>query len=182
MTHKHKGESSKPACTDFIIAALRAIRYNPSNLKKGTKAGVALRRLWAVTSSAYSEKEFRASLNRLLGDGTLVATWRISHTDVIQGGSGATEHDSPAKIVRIDSIPVGMPLNQYRSCRGMDGQFFTYDRSNPVEHDYIQGIYVYVAADGLPQKVPGVARLSVASTADQIIAAMRTSPKRRRRS
>jgi len=56
----------KPPCADFILAAARHIRMNPANIVPGTKAGVALYRLFRVSREAYTSKRFVRGLVRLL--------------------------------------------------------------------------------------------------------------------
>ncbi len=153
---------TKPKCADFIVAAIRQIRYNPSNLKEGTKAGVAINRLWSVVSEAYTEGEFRRAVKGLIKKEIIVATWRF-------GKRPGREH----RACRVASIPARMPLERKWWCRHR-GKFMEYDQIHSENYESIRNFMFYVVADGLPQRIQLPMR-STNKTADEIIAAMRKS-------
>ncbi len=171
-----RGNMDKPKCADFLVQAIRQIRQNPFNLKEGTKAGVAMHRLWAVTSEAYSEREFRRALARLLKSGALVAIWRLGRTSVKGQGEGQKEYCHASTIQRVASIPENMPLDDLRWYRHED-TYLSYEmRCDHGDYESIHKLLFYVVADGLPKRVPDPHKKTghqVGKTAAEIIASMK---------
>jgi len=170
---------AKPKCSDFIVAAIRAIRASGPKMK-GVKPGVAIRRLWSVTSEAYSEKQFREALEELLKSNIVAAAWKLASGTTYEGVGGRLESSFRSLgVYRIDSIPEKLPLDGtdpywYRH----DGEFFKREEREKYEkYEVMDSLRLYVVADGLPKKVPrkNGRKTSHKKTAKEIIAAMKRS-------
>lgn len=160
---------SKPDCGDFIIAAIRALRSNPSNLEKNKGSGVRLMRLWAVASEVYSEGECRDALNQKLRDGSIVAIRRDYDVEPKETGNYSF------RIHQMLDISDQMPLNARFS--DTNGKFLT-DVHGLATYTVIQWVKLYVVADGLPKYVSKIQTSSSAKLASYIIATM-TNPSRK---
>jgi hypothetical protein len=88
--------SDLPACKDFIIPALRALRMKSSKLKDGTAGGTTLQKLFQVAGDVYSKTEIRRALATLMKHHSVVVI-------AYQSGKGKT---------RLNELPVGVSFDE----------------------------------------------------------------------
>lgn len=66
--------AKKPKCEDFIVAAIKNMRLQPSNIKPADAWSiVGLRQLYRVASEVYNAKEIVLAVNRLISKRSILA-------------------------------------------------------------------------------------------------------------
>lgn len=64
-------KSGRPDCPEYIVAAIRALRTNVKNLRAGTAAGVALRRVFKTALKSCTEAGIYQALEILIHSETI---------------------------------------------------------------------------------------------------------------
>lgn len=148
------------SCADFIVMAIRKIRYNPSNLKKGTKAGVSLPRLRNIVLDVYSPEIFCAELNTLLKEGTVAATWTSSRYL-------GNDYYGRNTMMKVTFIPKPIIIaSGYSAFRIIKGEVVNFTDD---DHEKVREPQVYIVEDGLPARVAKLDKKSASASAADIL-------------
>ena len=162
--------AKKPDCSDFIVAAARSIRMKPSNLKKGTSAGVSLNRLFSVAKEVYTANEFHKSLKSLIKNKTILMMGDEVDRMKVEG----QKHDAWGRhrIVKIIDVPTNAPFLKRSWCLDSNGKITDPECKDIEEYRMIQNILLYISSDGLPDKIKKFVSRIKRSRAQEIIATM----------
>ena len=159
-----------PSCSDFIVAAIRATRPTPKNLKPGTSACRGLRLIYSLANQYYSEQQFRRSIDALISSGVILLIARVCERGKREGGEGSY---GPTVTERIFSIPPRVPLNEHRWV--LNGEGKPVGRAAEEQEKYLKSFHsinLYVVADGLPQRIAKLVSSGNRTKADEIIASL----------
>ncbi len=172
--------TDKPACQDFLIEAIRALRRRPGNMRGYAAAGVPLEKLFAISSEAYTADEFRVGLKYLMDRKNVVLVARVADyelTDVDASKKDDRYGTRGHRLTWLSSVPADLPAGQYERWKiGEDGMSVV--RDDAVRFSEARWAMLYVAKDGLPKKVAVLlAGHGGGATAQSIIEAMQKKKK-----
>ncbi len=145
-------KTNNPACTDFIVAAIREVRPKTHGVKRGAAAGVNLKKIFNITTTVYSAKEFTQALDKLLQDGTVILsamtyTWS-------ERGENNTNY-SRGEVIRLSQAP-----SEDRCAENdwwEDGSGKLLQRPiTAVSGRAHKNIRLHIIADGLPDRIAGL--------------------------
>jgi hypothetical protein len=154
-----------PSCSDFIVAAIKMIRYRARGRMK-TPGGAPLYKVFKVACEIYSTREVQSGLEKLLrGKKIVLATHCITSTAGSLGGIDQL----------ITSIPKKAPLEKQEWILNFQGA--PVERKDDNRRTF-RNLMLYVRTDDLPEKIIGLIHGERPVTAEGVLASMRKKKQR----
>ncbi len=173
-------KSELPPCSDFIIAAVRQLRYERPSMKPGTQPGVGMWKAYGVAVQRYSDKEVRKALNELLARETIIIAAEID--SVRRDENTRRRVHGPRQAMLIEKIDAHLPIHRGYWQRDTRGRILPRGKEYKLdEYDSVRSPRIHVVEDGLSQSVEKLirrAQKAAAPMADQILASMSNRTKK----
>ena len=162
----------KPPCTDFIVAAIRTLRYKPRRSAKKPEPigceGVEINKIFAVALEAYTSTEFRANLHVLIKRKIITVVARVSYAITTED---KTSSYGPTYTELLDSVPAGAETKRYWDVDAA-GTVIPQIESRDGARRFRE-VTLYVTEDVLPERIQKLLDPAVRKSARDIIASMR---------